>query len=42
MLNRYIEKLVPGIRTILVPAGQDFLLDLRGLLDDQAQGNQAP
>jgi prohibitin 2 len=42
LLNRYIEKLVPGIRTILVPGGQDFLLDLRGLLDEQAQANPAP
>jgi prohibitin 2 len=31
LLSRYIDKIAPTIQTILVPPGQEFLLDLNGL-----------
>ena len=44
LMNRYIEKLAPGIQTVLVPSGNGFILDLGATLGQQAEpaGPPAP
>lgn len=35
LTNRYIEKLTPGIKTVLVPSGDGFILDLGGVVQPE-------
>jgi len=39
---RYIEKIAPSIQTILIPSGQNFLLDPRSLISGSQTGPQRP
>ena len=42
LMNRYIEKLAPGIKSILVPSENGFILDLGQALQEQPQATPAP
>lgn len=42
LMNRYIEKLAPGVKSILVPSENGFILDLGQALNEQPAPTQAP
>ena len=42
LMNRYIEKLAPGIQSILVPSENGFILDLGTVLGSQPAPSPAP